>query len=204
MGMFSSSIDTIRTPGVSKTILLASSPQSRVAFHPVSINLGLTQMPPELFNQSGIPVAVLLEGEFNSVFRNRQISEAFMQVYRDSLNREFHEKSVPTKMIVISDADMISNVDWVGRGYTPLGRYLWRRDYVFANKDFILNCIDYLTDSYGLITTRNKEFKIRPLNREKVDEAKFRWQLVNLGLPVLSLLIFGAVFTAVRRYRYAR
>jgi gliding-associated putative ABC transporter substrate-binding component GldG len=203
MGRFSSSIDTIRTPGVKKTILMTSSERSRIALHPVNINLGLTQMPQELFNQDSFAVAVLLEGVFNSVFRNRQISEEFRQVYRDSLGLEYREQSANTKMIVISDADIARNVDWVGHGYMPLGRYRWS-EFVFANKDFILNCIDYLTDNYGLITTRNKEFKIRPLDRDKLKANKFKWQVANLLLPVVLVMIFGGAFTAIRRSRYSR
>lgn len=207
MGMFSSSIDTIKTPGVKKTILLSSSEKSRLAFHPVNINLGLTQLPDELFNKKRIPVAALLEGEFNSVFRNRVSDQFITKTYRDSLGLEFRDKSVPTKMIVIGDADMIRNeVVWTGEAYQhiPLGRYRWLPGYVFANKDFILNCIDYLTDNHGLITTRNKEFKIRPLDREKVTENKFNWQMLNLLLPIVLVLVFGGVFTAVRRYRFSK
>lgn len=206
MGMFSSSIDTIRVADVKKTILLTSSERSRLALHPVNINLGLTQMPmtDAMFNKRNIPVAVLLEGRFKSVFRNR-MPEEFIKTYRDSLGLEFRDTSVPTRMIVVSDADIIRNeVVWSGERYEPvtLGRYRWLPGYIFANKDFILNCIDYLTDNEGLIATRNKEFKIRPLHRDKVKASKFNWQMANLLLPVVSVLIFGGIFTAIRRYRY--
>jgi len=207
LGMFVSSIDTIRTAGVSKTIILSSSARSRLAFHPVNVNLGLTQLPmtDAFFNKKNIPVAVLLEGEFNSVFRNRLSEQFITQTYRDSLGLEFRETSIPTKMIVISDADMIRNeVASQGGEYRPLplGYYRYGSGYTFANKDFILNCIDYLTDQQGLIVTRNKEFKIRPLDREKVKTQRVKWQMVNLLLPIGVVLVFGLVFMAVRRRKF--
>lgn len=206
MSMFASSIDTIKVPDVKKTILLTSSNQSRLAFHPVNVNLGLTQMPatPEFFNKSKIPVAVLLEGEFQSIFRNRMTSQ-FLSTYEDSLQLEFKELSKPTKMIVVSDADIIRNeVASQGDRYLPqtLGFYRWGSGYVFSNKDFVMNCIDYLVDNHGLIESRNKEFKIRPLNKEKVKAKRVQWQMTNLFFPVAAVILFGLVFNYLRKRKH--
>jgi len=201
---FASSIDTVRVPDVEKTILLSTSNASRTMLNPVRIGLQQATIRPlpEQYTKSDIPVAVLLEGEFKSVFRNR-VQQDFLDIYRDSFNLEFKEQSVQTKMIVISDGDFIRNEIGPNNARYKLGQYRFNPNYLYANKNFILNSIDYLTDNYGLVATRTKEFKTRPLDKTRLKDEAFSWQMMNLGLPVLFILIFAAIYGFIRKRKYS-
>lgn len=201
---FASTIDTLATPGIQKTVLLHSSRLSTAWKSPVLVRLSLAtseNLPPEQFNKSLLPVGVLLEGRFKSVFRARLPGD-FIKIYRDSLGMKYREQSEPTQMIILSDGDMIRNeVGATGNPY-PLGYYRFNPNYLFANKDFLMNCVDYLTDQYGLIATRTKEFKIRLLDKARVQTEKTKWQLINLGLPILFLVVLAILFQIVRKRKY--
>jgi gliding-associated putative ABC transporter substrate-binding component GldG len=156
---------------------------------------------PEQYNKSNLPVAVLLEGTFRSVFKDR-MPEAFLRVYRDSLNLDFREQSDFTRMVVVADGDMIRNeVNREGR-IAPLGAYRFNNSYLFANKEFFLNVVDYLTDNDGIIAARTKDFKVRPLDRVRLRETRWRWQAIVLGLPVVLLLLFAGVYHFIRTKKY--
>lgn len=203
MFRFAGSIDTIQVPEVKKTILLTSSPQATAWKTPVMVRLETATNPPlpEQFNRSKIPLAVLLEGAFRSLYTNR-VPEDFLRIYRDSLGLEFKERSLYSRQVVISDGDFARNpVSREGK-YAPLGTYRFNRSFLFANKDFLLNCVDYLTDNYGIIEARSKDFKIRPLNREQLREDRWRWQAFNLAVPVVVLLLFAGVYHFVRKKKY--
>ncbi len=198
---FVSAIDTVGAKQVKKTILLASSKYSRILPTPAKVALEILVNKPreDLFNKSYEPVAVLLEGEFESVFTNR-IPPSIQ------LSREigFKEKSVPNKMIVISDGDVIKNKYKVNTGEVfPLGYDIYT-DQTFGNKKFILNCVNYLCDDSGLISVRAREIKIRLLDKKKVEKQRLNWQLLNVALPVLLVILFGIVQTVLRKRRYAR
>jgi ABC-2 type transport system permease protein len=144
-------------------------------------------------------VAVLLEGVFPSAFTNRPLS---------SLNNgqafSFHEASVPTKMVVISDADIIRNEvsrrpD--GAYVTPLGYDRYSRQ-TYGNKEFVVNAINYLNDDKGLMNLRTREFKLRLLDKTKVLEQRVKWQVINLTIPSILLLIFVGIWLYIRRNRY--
>lgn len=203
MVRFASSIDTIEVPDVEKTILLTSSPQSTAWKVPVMVRLETATNPPlpEQFNQSDIPLAVLLEGEFRSLYTNR-IPEDFLRVYQDSLGMAFKARSSFSRQVVISDGDLIRNpVSRDGR-YAELGTYRFNRSFLFSNKDFLLNCVDYLTDNYGIIEARTKDFKIRPLDRERLREDRWRWQAFNIVVPAVVLLLFAGVYHFIRKKKY--
>lgn len=203
MVRFASTIDTIKVEGVKKSILLHSSAQSTAWKAPVQVRLELAMNPPlaEAFSQQHLPMAVLLEGEFRSLYRGR-VPKAFLDVYQDSLGHTYRDQSRPTRMIVISDGDLIKNdIDRNGR-IQLLGAYPFNPGVLFANKDFLVNCVYYLTDSYGIIGTRSKEFKVRPMDREKLREESWKWQFINLIIPALSLLLFAGVYNFIRKKRY--
>ena len=203
MVRFASSIDTIEVPDVKKTILLTSSPQATAWKVPVLVRLETATNPPlpEQFNQADIPLAVLLEGEFRSLYTNR-IPEDFLRVYQDSLGMAFKARSSFSRQVVISDGDLIRNpVSRDGR-YAELGTYRFNRSFLFANKDFLLNCADYLTDNYGIIEARTKDFKIRPLDRERLREDRWRWQAFNIVVPAVVLLLFAGVYHFIRKKKY--
>ena len=202
---FVSSIDTTAVPGIRKTILLTTSANSRFLMSPARINYNIVQsqyMPTdEQFNKPNLPVAVLLEGEFPSAFSTRKPTAKAMERRRLG-NGPYAERSIPTKQIVVSDGDMIRNyVDADGKIY-PLGANNIER-YIFGNKDFLMNCIEYLTDNTGLMETRAKEVKLRPIDKEQVEANRTQWQLINIGAPVLLIYLFSGIYNYIRNRKYA-
>jgi len=202
---FVSSIDTTAVPGINKTILLTTSANSRFLMSPARINYNIVQsqyMPTdEQFNKPNLPVAVLLEGEFPSAFSTRKPTAKAMERRRLG-NGPYAERSLPTKQIVVSDGDMIRNyVDADGKIY-PLGANNIER-YIFGNKDFLMNCIEYLTDNTGLMETRAKEVKLRPIDKEQVEANRTQWQLINIGAPVLLIYLFSGIYNYIRNRKYA-
>ncbi|MBN2610690.1 MAG: gliding motility-associated ABC transporter substrate-binding protein GldG [Bacteroidales bacterium] len=201
---FINPIDTIGArKEIHKTVLLKSSPYARTVKAPAMISLEEIKTNPgqEDFTSSEIPVAVLLEGEFESAFKNRSLSGYFPEK-----KPVFTEKSVPNKMLIVADGDIIKNeVRNTARGkmIIPLGvdRYT---NQTFGNKDFIINAVNYLTDQEGLIQLRSKEFKLRLLDRVKIKEQRFKWQLINTLLPLVIVVLSGILFNYLRKRKYSR
>ena len=193
---FANSIDTLKN-GIKKTILLTSSPYSKVVGTPVEVNLNMVTERPEqseFTNKGNIPVAVLLEGKFRSVYQNRVLP--------------FEEKSFvadgkTNKMIVVSDGDVIKND--LDKNLRPLelGYDKWTNK-LYGNKEFMMNCVNYLLDDSGLINIRSKEVKLPLLDREKVYANYTASQVITVGLPIAILGIFGLVFSFLRKRKYAR
>lgn len=202
-GMFVSSIDTIANPEIHKTILLTSSKYSRVAASPVRVSLGMLKYPlkPEMFQKPYQPVAVLLEGKFKSVFHNR-LHPSFLQILHDSLKQDFVSTAdTATSMIVLSDGDMLENDFSQSQGPMEMGYWKYTRDR-FANKTFILNCLEYLTDHSGLIEARSKDVRLRLLDAARIKKEKATWRALNIGLPVVLVLIFASAFLFFRKRKY--
>ncbi|MGI9191824.1 MAG: gliding motility-associated ABC transporter substrate-binding protein GldG [Chitinophagaceae bacterium] len=203
--MFSnvSSIDTIVNPEISKTVLLHSSTRSRRSPSPVRISLASIRYKPqaEMFRERNIPMAVLLEGKFKSIYTNR-IDPGFLSIYQDSLKKTFMPECEKTNsMIVVSDADIFLNDFSEKRGPMECGYYKYS-DQMFANKTFILNALEYLTDDYGLIVARNKTLQLRLLDKVRIKKEKIQWQLLNVALPIASVLIFASAYFFFRRKKY--
>lgn len=198
---FVSSMDTIGNRNVKKTILLTSSKYSKVLFSPARISLGTAKQKPvmEQYNKHNLPVAVLLEGEFESNFRNRV--PAALEQYK---NIDFKEKSKFNKMLVVADGDIIKNQFNRSAGkYYELGYDRFTRE-TFGNKNFILNCIDYLLDDSGVIGSRSKELKLRLLDKTKITNEKLQWQLINTVVPILLLVVFGVLQFFLRKRKFAK
>ena len=195
---FVSSIDLIDN-GIDKTVLLATSEFSRVKNAPAIYDLNEAKIDPDrrLFNRSSIPIAVLLEGQFKSMFRNR-LTPDFVDIpamgYRDECDS--------TRMIVISDGDVIKNRFNYndGTGY-PLG-YDFYTETMYANKELLLNCVDYLAGEGGSIASRSRDIKIRKLNVMKVKEERTKYQLLNILLPIGIIIAAGVVIYFLRRNQY--
>ena len=203
--MFSnvSSIDTVANPEVRKTILLHTSPRSRRSPSPVRISLSSIKYKPkvEMFRERNIPMAVLLEGKFLSSYTNR-IDPNFLAIYRDSLHKTFLpacEKE--NRMIVVSDADVFLNDFSERRGPMECGYYKYT-DQLFANKTFLLNCMEYLTDDFGLLVARNKTLQLRLLDRVRIKKERIQWQLLNVGLPIALVLFFASGYFFFRKKKY--
>jgi len=202
--LFANTIDSIRTKtAVSKTFLISSSERSRVQYFPMRLNLEILKIKPDAarFNQSFLPTALLLEGEFPSLYENRPKGD-FLEVY-NQLGYEFKPQSIPTKMLVVADGDIISNyADPQNNRYAPLGFNRYEK-YTFANKDFLINALEYLIDDNGVIAARSKEVKLRLLNETKAETEAGKWQMVNILLPLVFLIIFGLGFNFWRKRKYA-
>ena len=193
---FASSIDTIKN-NINKTILLHSSKQSRISPTPAKVSLGILENAPPLtsFNKENLPIAVLLEGEFESVFKNRILPK------NQKLN--FVSQSKKTQMIVVSDGDLIRNSVSNNGDIYPLGYDRFIKYTYLGNKKFIMNSIHFLCDETGLIQLKAKEIKLRLLDKEKIKNNKTFIQLINILLPLIILLIFAFIFTKMKKKKYA-
>ncbi|WP_036227294.1 gliding motility-associated ABC transporter substrate-binding protein GldG [Mesoflavibacter zeaxanthinifaciens] len=194
---FASPIDTLKNnlKTVKKTVLLQSAPLSKLEGTPREISLDEVnnQQDPASFNKGSQNLAVLLEGKFTSVYNNR-VKPFDLQ--------DVKNESVPTKMIVISDGDVIKNeID--RNGPKELG-YDSKLNQFFGNKEFLVNAANYLLDDNGLINIRSKEIAVAFLNSEKITEEKTKWQLLNILLPLVLLGIFGFSFNYFRKKKYAK
>jgi len=202
---FVSSIDTIAIPNVKKTILLSTSKYARTLNTPVPIDLNILRRPPDqrLFNKPYQTVAVLLEGTFESLYKNRTLPTDFNIAAKDIDRREF---SVHNKMIVVSDGDIIKNqLRYSETGEImplPLGYDKWTRQ-TYGNKDFILNAINYLCDDSELIYARAKDFRLRLLDKTKISENKTKIQLLNFLAPIILIVLFSLILFYLRKRKYA-
>ena len=190
---FASQIDTLKN-SIEKTVLLRSSELSNLEGVPEEISLDVvTQEPdPETFNKGPQTLAVLLEGEFTSVYNNR--------IKPFKLSNE-KEKSVPTKMIVISDGDIIKN-DVIKNQPQELGFDRWTGQ-SFGNKEFLENAVNYLLNDDGLINIRTKDVSIAFLDSQKISAEKTKWQFITVVLPLVILTLFGFGFNYLRKRKYS-
>jgi ABC-2 type transport system permease protein len=195
---FASSIDTTASKDVRKTVLLRSSPYSRLVGAPVRVDLDMVRSrpDPELFAGGGYPLAVLIEGKFNSLFQYRPGAIVSDELpYKASIQNN--------SMIVVSDGDVIRNQRKKSTGEIyPLG-YNRYTNQQFGNKRFLLNCIDYLCDESGIIEVRGKEITLRLLDKARIKQEKTKWQLINTLLPVALIVLFGYINLIIRKRKYA-
>ncbi|MDN3549804.1 gliding motility-associated ABC transporter substrate-binding protein GldG [Mucilaginibacter aquaedulcis] len=195
---FASTIDLLDTKNVQKTILLTSSPYNKKLSAPHMLSLqALEQEPnPKEFQSTPKTVGVLLEGKFISDWRNRPLPEGLQEQVA------IQSESVPTKMIVISDGDILKNQIGSDGSPYPLG-YDHYTQQTYGNKNLLLNIADYMTDDSGLIALRTKEIKIRLLNRARIRNEKMYWQLVNTVAPLILVLICAIFQHYIRKRKYA-
>lgn len=201
VAQFPNSIDTIGAKGIRKTILLHTSPRSRILPSPAKVSWQRLQTEEDFntFNKENVPVAVLLEGQFQSLFANRLTDE--QQAAWSGKGMPFESKSAANKMIVIADGDIALNAVTQKEGPLPMGMNPYTK-YQYANRDFIQNCIEYLVDESGILETRSKDYTLRLLDKKKLEEGKTKWQLINILLPVLLILLFGFVYQWLRKKKY--
>lgn len=193
---FASPIDTLKN-GIKKTVLLQSSQYSKTIGTPSEINLNIVTektTPADYANKGNINLSVLLEGSFHSAFENRVLP------FKES---SFLAKGKPTKMIVVADGDIARNQLDKNMMPVELG-YDQRTGNLYDNKDFMMNCVNYLLDDTGLINIRSKDVELPLLDKEKVYENYTTTQFITIGLPILILLVFGLVFTFIRKKKYSR
>lgn len=206
-GRFAAGIDTLPNKDLNndlkKTVLLQSSKTSRIANNPVNVSLELLGLKPtaEMFRHPYNIAAVLVEGKFSSLYAHRPSMKKKSPIpYVSEVN--------DNAMIVISDGDLIANqTDKEKKQVYPLGydKYAskaFKEPVEFANKKFFLNCVDYLCDESNLIEVRSKKIQLRLLDKAKVKAEKSKWQMINMVLPILGLLLFGLVNAWIRKKKY--
>jgi gliding-associated putative ABC transporter substrate-binding component GldG len=206
-GKFVNSMDTVSAPGIKKTILLCSSDNSRTIETPALISGDENRNAPvdAAYNKKEIAAGILLEGKFNSLFKNRT-SQATMDSLEKYGTPFLTESPADNKMIIISDGDMVLNGTVKGQplpmgvnSYTVGSQY----EYQFANKQFVENCIEYLINDAGLSEARSKDYTLRLLDPKKTDEQRTMWQIINLALPIILILLFGTFYQWWRKRKYA-
>jgi ABC-2 type transport system permease protein len=199
---FISGIDTVKAEGVQKTVLLSTTKFSRLVSVPAEISLDMLEVQPDVavFNKPPQMVAVLLEGQFTSLYRNR-----IPPVLKDGAKFTPLNKSRMTGMLVVSDGDVIINQVQTSNGRPfplPLG-YDRYSNQLFGNSDLLLNTVNYLCDDAGLVTLRTREVKLRLLDRENIKSHQLTIQILNVVLPIVIIIMIGMVLFWVRRRKYS-
>lgn len=193
---FTNPIEVLKND-IKKTVLLQSSPYSKAVGTPTLVNLNMVEERPdqkEFTGKGNLPVAVLMEGKFHSVYQNRVLpfkENTFASIGKDS------------KMIIISDGDVVKNQ--LDKNFQPLelGFDKWTNN-LYANKEFMMNCVNYLLDDNGLINIRSKEVDLPILDTQKVTEEYTFSQIITVGVPIVILLVFGFGFTFLRKRKYSK
>ncbi|WP_291727945.1 gliding motility-associated ABC transporter substrate-binding protein GldG [Bernardetia sp.] len=198
MFKFVSTLDSVKADGIVKTPLIFSSQYSRIKKVPTLISLDELRedLNPKLYQTSTIPLAYLLEGEFKSAFQGRFPPSGFSQ-------DDFIQKGKDSKVLVVGDGDLLSNgFDRRTRQPLPMG-YDEVSKNTYSNEEFLTNALAYMLDEGGIITSRTKDFEIRPLDTFKIQEEKSYWQFLNLVLPNLIIIVFGLGWYFWRKRKYS-
>lgn len=196
---FVSSIDTVKADQVKKTPLIFSSNYSRRESAPVRVAFNDMSKEPDVksFNSGSLPLAYLLEGKFTSFFKNRFVPDEFDE-------SKFLPESNGGKILVAGDADVFKS--WVkpqDQIPLPLGNSPFSENRT-ANRTFLQNAVNYMVYPQGIIASKNKEFEIRPLNKVKIKQQRVMWQVINVVLPVLLVIIIGWFKQYLRKKKYAK
>jgi ABC-2 type transport system permease protein len=203
-GEFVNTIDTVGfDPAIRKTVLLSTSEFTKTLSPPLLIRLKEAEILPDEkeYSKANLPVAVLLEGVFPSAFKNRMTGNMITD-----RNFRIKTESSETKMIVVADGDVIKNdVSRVAKTVTPLplgqDRYTGE---IFGNRDFLINCMNYLVDDNGLMQIRSREMKLRLLDKSRIRDEKIVWQLINIAGPVIIVILAGIIYSLVRKKIYTK
>ena len=193
---FPSSIDTIKNK-VKKTILLKTSPYTKIISTPALINLeSLKKKADETkFNGGEKNIAILLSGSFQSIYTNR-----INHLIENNSDIKFKDEVLKNEMIIISDGHFLNN-QFAKGSFLPLGfdKHTGKQ---YGNGEFIVNCIDYLMNNSPFIQIRSKNIKLRLLNTQKIKKEKKYWQIINLFIPFIGLIIIGVFISAIRKRKY--
>lgn len=199
---FPGSVDTLNVRNVQKQLLLTSSQHALVKSAPFSVSLEQVteNINPRTYNQKFIPVAVLLSGEFTSIFQNRPLRR-----YNNGKTFDFIPQSaIPTQQVVVADGDIIRNDVLANGNAFPLGYDRFTKQILYGNKDFVRNIISYLTDDSGLMELRNRVVTLRLLDRVRVVRQRTMWIVINTVAPLALLAVGGLTFIYLRKRKYGR
>lgn len=203
-GEYVNFIDTVGLDAaIKKTVLLTTSRYTRSVSPPYIISLREAEETHDEreYNRSNLPVAVLLEGTFRSAFRNRLPDQLYGRT-----SSPVRTESKETKMIVIADGDITRNeVRRTGNieAPYPLGQDKYTGE-MFGNRDFIVNCLNYLIDDNGIMELRSRELKSRLIDKPRIKREKLKWQAVNVVFPVLFVILSGIAYSYFRKRKYTR
>jgi ABC-2 type transport system permease protein len=198
---FPSTIDLVGGNHIKKTVLLASSDYSRILKAPARVSVNIINLDPNFKGSrvSNLPIAVLLEGEFESVFTNRLAPQL-----ANNETIDFKEKAkAQNKMVVISDGNVARNpIDEAKGLYFPLGFDKYSRTIPYGNKEFLMNVINYLLGDSELIPSRSRGIRLRPLDKERAIYERTKWQTINIALPIIIITAIGFILAWYRKKRY--
>lgn len=201
---FANPIEILERDSVNTEVLLNTSrhvklqkPMSYIDFSAIE------KVQPENYpEQPGVyPMAVLLEGYFDSAYKGRIESKEV---------KNFKAQSDLNEMIVISDGDFAKNHIFRGEPL-PLGadKYSMRPDVsdqptvIYDNAMFMINALDYLTGDDMMIQLNEKERKMHILDKNTVAADQETWRWYNVLIPLLIIWIVGGIGIFVRRRWYA-
>ena len=196
---FVSTIDTVKADGVTKTPLVFTSDYSRRIAAPARVAFEDMAQEPDvsLFQERAIPLAYLLEGNFTSYFRNRFLPEGVEKA-------DFKETGNTGMVLVVGDGNVVKSGIEPGSGEPlPLGRDPFTGN-EYANRIFLQNAINYMINPDGIISSRVKQYQIRPLNKVKVRNQRTFWQVINVVLPVFLIFLVGFVKVYWRKSKYGK
>ena len=199
---FASSIDTIAVENIRKTILLTSSPASRMMRNPVRISLNIVEMDMAFERNSTpyMPMAVLLEGPFTSAFTDRLPAQ-----FTSDPDVGYREQGKPSAQIVISDGDVIANRVDASKGmFYMLGFDRYANAKIYGNRELITNAMNYLLDDQSLISIRSREITLRQLDPARIVAERGGWQIFNTAGPILLSILIGLAYHLYRRRRSTR
>ena len=202
LGQFVNSVDIVEAEGVTKTVLLSTSNNSYSTPTPAQVKLNSLQTEEDIskYNKKNIPVALLLEGKFSSMFANRASKAQIdsLQAYGQQLKKESDGNG---KVIVVSDADIVMNQVSESIGPLPMGVNKFTK-IQYANKDFFLNCTEYLANKKNILDARAKDYTLRLLDAKKISNEKTLWQIINIAAPVLLVCLFALLYQWRRKKKY--
>lgn len=196
---FASSIDIVGKDSLKKTVILSTSKRTKLVKAPCRISLNMLSFnPPESqFKKANVPIGILVEGKFISIFKNRLAPNI-----KNSNEIKFKEESPETQMVFISDGDLIKNrYNTKSNEYYALGFDKYTKQ-MYGNKNFFMNVMNYLLDDSGLILSNNKSFKIRLLDTQLIDDNRLLIQVINTAFPILIVILCGLIIHLYRRKKY--
>jgi ABC-2 type transport system permease protein len=200
---FANSLDTVKAPGITKTVLLQTSDHSKRTGTPAIISFDFMKYKadPRQFPEAHIPVAMLFEGNFQSLFVNR-----IPTALADSLTNTYHQpfsaqSDKPSRVIVCGDGDIFMNEVSEEQTPRPLG-WSEANGFQFSNQSFLENCLEYMVDPSRILETRSKDLTLRLLDSARVDEDRSFWQFINIGLPLLLVILGGYVYQLIRKRKF--
>ena len=204
LAQFANSLDTVKAPSITKTVLLQTSANSKTVGTPAIISFDFMKYKddPRMFPRANIPVALLLEGKFQSLYANRvptAVADSLANVYHQPF---LAESAKPGRVIVCGDGDIFMN-EVTDNVPQQLGLSVGDNNYTFANQEFIENCLEYLVNPSHILETRSKDFTLRLLDSAKVEKDRAFWQFINIGLPLLLVVLGGYVYQIVRKRKFA-